>query len=74
MTEYGFASYDYRGFTITTEHEGTDGEITGYTVTVDSDEASAVSGEAQGSMIGFPTERIARAFIDAEYGTPREEG
>ena len=68
---HGFYQESYRGFTITSEHEGTDGEITGYTVAVDSDEASEASGEEIGSMSpNHPTLADARAFIDGEYPTP----
>lgn len=64
---HGFYQETYRGFTIMSEHEGTDGEITGYTVAVDSDEASKASGEEIGSMApGFSTLASARAFIDSE--------
>lgn len=69
MMEYGFSQETYRGFAITTEHQGEDGEVTGYTVSVDSEEASAASGEEIGSMMdGFATVEEAREFIDGECG------
>lgn len=69
MTEYGFSQETYRGFSISTEHQGEDGEVTGYTVAVDSEEASEASGEEIGSMMGgFETLEEAQEFIDGEYG------
>ena len=68
MQTHGFYQETYRGFTITSEHEGADGEITGYTVAVDSPEASEATGEDIGSMAAgsFHTLASARAFIDSE--------
>lgn len=65
---HGFYQESHRGFTITSEHEGADGEITGYTVAVDSPEASEATGEDIGSMAAgsFHTLASARAFIDSE--------
>lgn len=66
QAEYGFDQEGYRGFSITTEHEGENGIVTGYTVSVDSEEASAASGEEIGSMISFTTRDEAKSFIDSE--------
>ena len=69
MKEYGFRQESYRGFAISSEHEGEDGEVTGYTVSVDSEEASAASGEEIGSIKGgFATVQEAKDFIDGEFG------
>ena len=63
MTEYGYRQETYRGFIIDSTHEGEDGEVTGYAVTVDRDDFH----EERGSMIdGFDTIADARAFIDRE--------
>lgn len=59
----------YRGFVITSLHEGDDGEVTGFTATVDSEEVSEIVGEEVGSMAGnFDTIELAKEFIDSELG------
>jgi len=67
--EYGFRQESYRGFYITSMHEGEDGEVTGYTATVDEEWASEEVGEEVGSIAGdFASVQEARDFIDSELG------
>lgn len=69
--EYGYREVYYRGFAISSDHEGEDGEVTGYTAVVSSERASKRVGEDVGSMMGgFKTVREAKDFVDNElYGT-----
>lgn len=70
MTEYGYSQESYRGFIINTEHEGEDGEVTGYCVTVDDERIAEAIGEEVGSQMGgFASLDAARDFIDGENDT-----